>query len=160
MNLLKKLFIAAIAVTFYSSLCTQACARVNFLPGNGGARTKNVGRAASGDSCSGYNLRQKKCDGLACSSGWNCQSCTNAQGQHWKCTPNKCTDGYTSGKTSCGDCSQYSYNGFAGNQICGKCTAIDNCTSTPNEDSFTYLNKVRVNGTNVEETKKTGYRLQ
>lgn len=161
MNMLKKFFVITALIITSTVFCLETNARVSFLPGTGSqprsAANQGV-RRSNGNQCSGFSLRQKKCEGMACSAGWDCQSCSNAQGQFWKCTPKKCSGDFKAGKTSCGDCEQYSYDGFAGNQICGLCTAIANCTTTPSSNSFSYVNRVKINGANIEKINKTGYR--
>ena len=151
---LKKIFVIAALIAASYTICTDAYAGVSFLPGSG---TKSAGRQVQANHCTGYNLRNKKCENEACAVGWNCESCHNARGTFYACTPRKCEDGYTPGLTSCPTCQQYSYKGFAGNRICGKCTAISNCSSSGSQ-SFTYVNSVNISGKNINKIEKTGYK--
>lgn len=158
MNLQKKFLLKSAALVLSVLVYAEAYAGVQFLP-NGGA-AKNV-RNKQGNPCMGYNLSKPKCENMACAAGWNCASCTNARGTFYKCTQYKCESGYAAGKTSCASCQQYAYNGFAGNQICGKCENISNCLTSASSDdytSFEYVNSVTISGKNVIENKKTAYK--
>lgn len=153
---LKNFFVAAAVIVASYTVCTAPSAKVNFLPGSSGSRS--AGRAIQGNPCTGYNLRSKKCEDEACKPGWNCDSCTNARGTFYKCTPRSCEGDFKAGTMSCATCQEYTYKGFSGNRICGKCTQISNCTSSGSQ-SFTYTNGVSIKGKNINKIEKTGYRL-
>ncbi|MBR1601036.1 MAG: hypothetical protein IJ677_05595 [Alphaproteobacteria bacterium] len=143
-------------------ICFDATAGVKLLPGSGASG--NV-RAKQGNPCAGYNLTTKKCDKKACAIGWDCLSCTNAKGTYYKCTQKSCdvTDGFVAGRTSCAPCQQYEYNGFAGNQICGKCSIINGCLENGNGDTYTtfqYVIGVTIKDDKVNSVQRTGYRLK
>lgn len=140
--------------------CASAIAGIQFLPSS--SSSGNV-RKKQGNSCVGYNLSQPKCNGQACSVGWTCQKCVNAGGSFYKCTPKKCDSEYTPGKLGCAPCQQYDYDGFAGNQICGKCTIINRCLESASGDeytSFEYLNSVTISGKDINKHMETGYKLK
>lgn len=160
MSFLKRNLIVIAVFVLSCIFCVNAWAGVQFLPGSGASG--NV-RARQGNPCAGYNLTQPKCRGQACSVGWNCPKCVNANGSFYKCTPLKCDSDYTPGKTGCAPCQQYDYKGFAGNMICGKCTIINRCienASGDNYTSFEYLNSVTISGKNIIKHMETGYELK
>ncbi|MBQ4399695.1 MAG: hypothetical protein II830_00210, partial [Alphaproteobacteria bacterium] len=104
----KLLYLLVLAIFIYS---TSVQARVCFLPGGlcpGDKAPSNTTGAANpeqrtpqGGDCTGFNLTQIKCKGQACEEGWNCESCTNAQGTFYKCTPKPTPPGYTPGLEKC-----------------------------------------------------------
>lgn len=150
----------ALVAVFGLFVCYDATAGVKFLPGSGASG--NV-RASRGNPCIGYNLTSAKCAGKACSVGWNCLTCTNAKGKYYKCTPLTCEAGYTPGKVSCAPCQKYEHKGFAGNQICGKCSVINGCLESGEGEgytSFQYVNGVVVSGNKITNKEETGYRLK
>ena len=89
-----KVLCLLVLAAFIYSTTTQA--RVCFLPGGlcpGDKTPRNTTgtisyedpKAPQGGDCTGFNLTQIKCKGQACEEGWNCESCTNAQGTFYKC---------------------------------------------------------------------------
>ena len=124
----KLLYLLVLAIFIYS---TSAQARVCFLPGGicpgdtgpkttTGTTNYDDPKTPQGGDCTGFNLTQIKCKGQACEEGWNCESCTNAQGTFYKCTPKTTPAGYTPGLEKCQTaCQRYSTpespNRFTGN---------------------------------------------
>ena len=154
-------------------LFSDAYAKVCFLPGGrcvGEARNSNSGSGGGiggfgdggipgiqAEQCLGYTLTQIKCKDQACEEGWNCESCTNAQGTYYKCTEKPTPDGYTKNKYECDTpCQAYEHSGFTGNQVNGKCTPIAGysttkpaeCTSFQTPD---YVYGVEVYGNKIED---------
>ena len=89
-SLLKKGTGIACWLVIATFICTvSAQARVCFLPGGmcPGGGSLDGKRAIQSEQCLGYNLTQVKCKDQACEIGWDCESCTNAQGTFYKCTP-------------------------------------------------------------------------
>ena len=137
----------------------DAYAKVCFLPGGkcpGDAMMSSV-TAVQGNQCLGYTLTQIKCKDQACEEGWNCESCTNAQGTYYKCTEKPTPPGFTKGVNECSTpCQAYEHSGFTGNQINGKCTQIPGystkkpavCTTFQTPD---YVYGIRVSGNNMED---------
>ena len=139
-NGIKCLCLLISAAFVYSS---SAQAKVCFLPGGkcpGDASPSSVIRAVQGDQCLGYNLTQIKCKDLACEIGWDCESCTNAQGTFYKCTKKPTPPGYTPGLEKCpSPCQKYTWSGFTGTQINGKCEDIADYTATKPNPCRTYI---------------------
>lgn len=149
--------LTALALVLVGLCCGDALAGVNFLPGSGAG-----GSVRNQRTCAGYNLREPKCNGKACAAGWKCSSCNNAIKTLYKCEQLPTPDGYTAGKQSCAPCQQYSYSGFSGNLINGKCEIIDGCLESASGSgytSFSYLNGVTISGNSIEKITKTGYRV-
>ena len=112
--------------------CGSAQAKICFLPGGVCPETTAATsvRAVQGDQCLGYNLTQVKCKDQACETGWECESCTNAQGTFYKCAKKPVPEGCTAGLEKCpSPCQKYTQCGFSGNQITAKCEDIADYTS-------------------------------
>lgn len=141
-------------------IVSDAVAKVGFLPGNGSGNSRVS--ASVGNTCSGYALSKPKCENEACKAGWNCSSCSNAKGKYYKCTPKDTPAGYTVGLQKCPKtCQEYSYKGFTGNKINGRCVDISNCSPTAlSEDArdFEYHYGVSINGNQITYLNRTGYK--
>ena len=121
-------------------------------------------KTPQGGDCTGFNLTQIKCKGQACEEGWNCESCTNAQGTFYKCTPKPTPTGYTAGLEKCQTaCQRYSTpeapNRFTGNQINGRCDPIPDYTATKPNPCRTYITPdyvcgIKISGASVSNLTK------
>ena len=134
---------------------SEASARVCFLPGGRCLNEFMVagGRAVQSVSCDGYNLTQIKCENKACEIGWDCESCTNAQGTFYKCTKKPTPEGYTPGLEKCSSsCQKYTWEGFTGNQINGRCEDLEGYTSIKPNPCSTYIIPDYTCGVNIEGT--------
>ena len=149
------LFIAALFT--YSTADAKICV----LPG-GQCSGDDPGPGVDSDPCDGYNLDREKCTDSegnheACYVGWDCSSCTNASGTHYKCTAKEPPAGYEPGLEECTTpCQLYTFNGFSGNKINGKCTPISGYTTQDPGDCYTYtmpdyVYKVNISGASVTE---------
>ena len=150
-----KILITVASIYFITS---QASARISFLPA---AQDTGGFRENIYDSCSDYELTEPPCKGRPCEIGWICESCINKSGTYHKCEPKETPLGYTAGLTSCEPCNAYSYLGFSGNLINGKCTPIENCidkAETPEQPTFKYVSGVKTEEDLITNIESIGYR--